>query len=168
MSKLYDDLLGEFTEKTIQDYCERSGVIFNMENPSLVQIKNSITTDFDRKVIENGEDEIINFLSYMILNFHEFKSNVDDIEDDSEFFFNEIDPTVLIVDGVKVGDKLRLEKRDSVMIVEIIGFTDINIPIVEYLEVDYINDIIIDDDDRFNVGDILPYPYDDFPSKVIK
>ena len=141
MSKLYDDLLGEFTEKTIQDYCERSGVIFNMENPSLVQIKNSITTDFDRKVIENGEDEIINFLSYMILNFHEFKSNVDDIEDDSEFFFNEIDPTVLIVDGVKVGDKLRLEKRDSVMIVEIIGFTDINIPIVEYLEVDYINDI---------------------------
>jgi len=164
-NKLYEDLLSELSDKMILDYCDWSGVKFDLSNSILLKLKESISLDFANKVEANGYDEVTTFLSYMILNFHEFKRNVTNDESDATFFLSEIDEKILVVDGVKIGDKLRLVKADSVMIAEVIGFTEVEIPIVQYLEVDYLTDEIVDSDDLYRVGDILPYPYDDFSSK---
>lgn len=157
----YTMLRDKFLDIIVDHYKSLGGV--EKDESMINEIRGNMQNDIDSIIDEVGIEEAISYVENLIDDKDEFLEMSEKIHAGTYNFLELIDNSITEVLGIKIGDVLLREDEKITVLCKVIGFTELESPIVEYLNVEYHVDISKEGALLlYKAGDVMPYPYEDF------
>ena len=157
----YVELRDKFVGMVVEHYKSLGDREKSEEN--IAEIRKNMTDDIDSIIEEVGIEEAIIYVEDLIENKDEFFEMSEEIHAGTYDFKSFIKEGVDNVMGISVGDVLLREDEKVTIICKVLGFGELELPIVEYLNVEYHVDLTKEGALLlYKTGDVMPYPYKDF------